>query len=167
LDFKEESGLGNVYASILGGEASEERCSYLEEILITCPHRSSCYHPTMDLILEPRDGVLLATASGQLSFHEAVQSCGEICDMAAGLGLRKIVVDCLAVEGDLSPDERFELGRNVAEFCQNGLTIFTVALIGKPPAVTGLGARAASNRGMPVEIFSDRQQGLDWLRSRP
>jgi hypothetical protein len=76
-------------------------------------------------------------------------------------------LDCLAVEGDLSPDERIELGKTIAEYCQSRLRIPTYALIGKPPAVTGLDARAASNRGMPVEIFSDRERGLDWLRSRP
>ena len=124
------------------------------------------YRP-VDLILEPRDGFLLAIALGQLSFREAVESCQSMCDLAAGLGLRKILLDCLAVEGDLSPDERFELGKTTAEYCQSQLRIPALALIGKPPAVTGLGARAASNRGMPVEIFSDRQQGLDWLKSRP
>jgi hypothetical protein len=122
---------------------------------------------TVDLILEPRDGFLLAIAMGQLSFREAVESCQSMCDLAAGLGLKKILLDCLAVEGDLSPDERFELGKTTAEYCQSRLSIPALALLGRPPAVTGLGARAASNRGMPVEIFSDRQQGLDWLKSLP
>jgi hypothetical protein len=122
---------------------------------------------TVDLILEPRDWFLLAIATGEVSFREAVESCQSMCDLAAELGLRKILLDCLAVEGDLSPDDRFELGKTIAEYCQSRLRIPTLALIGKPPAVTGLGARAASNRGMPVEIFSDRELGLDWLRSRP
>lgn len=120
----------------------------------------------MDLILEPRDGFLLATATGQLSFADAVQSCRDMCDLAAGLGLRKILFDCLALEGDLSADERFELGRIIAEYCQMRLRVPAVALIGKPPSVTGYGARVASNRGMPVAMFSEREPGLDWLRSR-
>jgi hypothetical protein len=121
----------------------------------------------MDLILERRDGFLLATASGQVSLHEAIENCRNMCDLAAGMGLRKILFDCLALEGDLSADERFELGKTIAEYCQFRLRIPAVALIGKPPSVTGYGARVASNRRMPVETFSDRQQGLDWLRSRP
>ena len=43
----------------------------------------------MELILEPRVGFLLATASGKLSFHEAVENCRNMCDFAAGLGVRK------------------------------------------------------------------------------
>ena len=121
----------------------------------------------MDLILEPRDGFLLAIALGEVSFDEAAQACRQICDFAAGLGLKKILVDCLALKGDLSPDERFELGKTIAKYCQTQLRIPALALIGKPPAVTGLGARAASNRGMPVEIFPNRELGLDWLKSLP
>jgi|SRR5215469_3009778 len=121
----------------------------------------------MDLILEPRDGLLLAIAVGQLSFDSAMESCRNMLDLAAGLGLRKILFDCIAVEGNLSADERFELGKNIAENCQLRMRVPAIALIGKPPAFTGLSARAASNRGMPMEIFPDRERGLDWLRSRP
>jgi hypothetical protein len=122
---------------------------------------------TLDLILQPRDGFLLAIASGEQSLIEAIQICMDVCDVAAGLGLRKILLDCVTVEGDLAADERFELGKSIAEYGLLRLRVPTLALIGKPPAVTGLGARVASNRGMPVEVFSDRERGLDWLRSRP
>ena len=121
----------------------------------------------MDLILEPRDGFLLAIAVGEVSFDSALEGCRNMVDLAAGLGVRKILLDCLALVGDLSAEERFELGKTIAEYCQLTLRVPAVAVIGKPPSVTGLGARVASNRGMPVEIFSDRERGLDWLRSRP
>ena len=121
----------------------------------------------MDLILEPRDGFLLAIAVGEVSFDSALEGCRNMVDLAAGLGVRKILLDCLALIGDLSAEERFELGKTTAEYCQSQLRIPALALIGKPPAVTGLGARAASNRGMPVEIFFDRERGLDWLKSLP
>jgi len=42
-----------------------------------------------------------------------------MCDLAAGLGLRKILFDCLDLEGDLSADERFELGKTIAEYCSD------------------------------------------------
>ena len=121
----------------------------------------------MHLIVAPRDGLLLAIATGEQSLSEALQTCKDVCDIAAGLGLRKILLDCLAVEGDLSAEERFELGKSIAEYCVNRLRGPAMALIGKPPAVTGYGARVATNRGMPVETFSDRDLGLEWLRSRP
>ena len=118
----------------------------------------------MDLALEPRDGFLLATASGQLSLSEAMESCKDMCDLAAFMGFGKILFDCLALEGELTPDDRFELGKTIAEHCQCFVIVPSVALVGNPPAVTGLGAKIASNRGLPVETFSDRQAALDWLR---
>jgi hypothetical protein len=121
----------------------------------------------MDIILEPRDGFLLAIATGQLCFDDALRNFREMCDFAAGLGLRKILLDCLALQGDLSADERFELGKTITEYCRSKLRVPSVAVIGKPPSVTGYGAGVATNRGMPVEMFSDRQRGLDWLKSRP
>jgi hypothetical protein len=137
---------------------------------IVDPHHAGRHRPThtaMDLIAETRDGLLLVTASGELTFNGALKICQTMCDLAAGLGLTKILFDCLAVEGDLSREERFDLGKTIAEYCNKRLRIPTVALIGKPPSVTGYGAAVASNRGMPVETFSNRQVGLDWLTSRP
>jgi len=40
-----------------------------------------------------------------------------------------------------------------------------VAVIGKPPLVTGFGAQVASNRGLPSMTFSERQPALNWLRA--
>jgi len=121
----------------------------------------------MDLILQPRDGFLLATAVGEQSVDEALQICRDMLDSAARLGVRKILFDCLALKGDLSAEERFELGRSIAEFCQQRFRVPAIALIGKPPCVTGYAARVAANRGVTMETFSDRERGLDWLRSRP
>ena len=119
----------------------------------------------MNLTVEPRDGFLLATASGQLSLNEALECCRNVCDLAAAIGFDKILFDCLALEGELSSEERFELGKTIGEHCQCFLRIPRVALIGQPPSVTGLGARIATNRGMTVETFVEQGTGLDWLRS--
>ena len=120
----------------------------------------------MELKLEIQHDFLLATASGRLSLSEALESCREMCDAAGAMGFGKILFDCFAVEGELTPDARFELGKTIAEHCQSFARMPIVALVGQPPAVTGLGARIASNRGMVVETFGERNAALDWLRSR-
>ena len=121
----------------------------------------------MDLRLEPRDDFLMAAASGKVLLNDAIEICRNMCDLAAVMGFGKILFDCLGVEGELSPDDRFELGKTIAEHCQCFVRIPSVALVGHPPAVTGLGARVASNRGLPVETFGERDLALEWLRSRP
>jgi hypothetical protein len=121
----------------------------------------------MDLIFQPRCNFLIATASGKVSFEDALENCLNMCEFAAGLGVRKILFDCLALEGDLSGEERFELGKTIVQHCRRRLRVTRVALIGKPPSVTGYAARVAAEGGIPVEIFSDRERGLDWLKSLP
>jgi hypothetical protein len=119
----------------------------------------------MDLKLELREGLLLATATGQVSLSETVELGKNICDAAAERGLRKVLFDCFAVEGELSVTERFILGKTIAEYCVTGSIAVKVAIIGNPPAVTGLAAEVAWNRGMMIQAFSERQAAMDWLNS--
>jgi len=116
----------------------------------------------MHLKLESRDGFLLATATGRVSSSKAREWCKNICGPAAERGFNRIVLDCLEVEGELSDLERYEIGKAMAENCLNR-SFPTIALIGKPPTITGFEALVARNRGLTVFTFPDRQAGLDWL----
>ena len=92
-----------------------------------------------------------------------LEGCKNICDAAAERRFGKILFDGLAVEGELSMEERYEIGKTIAEYCRSRSMSPTVALIGNPPAVTGFGAEVALNRGLLVVKFSERQAGMDWL----
>jgi hypothetical protein len=117
----------------------------------------------MDLKLESRAGILLATAAGQASLTETVELGKNVCSAAAKRGLRKVLLDCLAVEGELSVTERFILGKTIVEYCVTRSIAVKVAIIGNSPSVTGLAAEVAWNRGMMIQTFSERQTAVDWL----
>jgi hypothetical protein len=117
----------------------------------------------MEVKLESREGFLLATAAGRLSLSETVELGKTICDAAVKRGFSKILLDCLAVEGELSFTERYILGDTIVDYCAIRSMTPKVAVIGKPPTITGFVAEVASNRGLPVKTFSERQAGLDWL----
>jgi hypothetical protein len=117
----------------------------------------------MDLKLEARDGFLLTTATGRVSSSEAREWCKHICDLAAARGFGRILIDCLGVEGELSDLERYEIGKSTAKDCLNHSMYPTIALVGKPPTITGFEALVARNRGLTVFTFPERQAGLDWL----
>ena len=70
-----------------------------------------------------------------------------------------------AVEGELSVTERFILGKTIVEYCVARSIAVKVAIIGNPPAVTGLPAEVSWNRGMMIEGFSERQAAMDWLNA--
>ena len=117
----------------------------------------------MELKLESRDGVLLATVTGAVSFSAALERWKNVCDAAAERGCGKILFDLLGADGELSALEKYEVSKTIVEYCKIRSMSPTVAVVGKPPTVTGFGALVASNRGMVIVMFSERQTALDWL----
>ena len=118
----------------------------------------------VDLKVESKDGVLVATAAGRVSLSEAISVFTKACDVAAERGFDQILVDCLLVEGELSTTERYELGRTMAEYC-NSLSITPkIATVGKLPVIDGFAARVAWNRGLIAETFSELQKAIHWLK---
>jgi hypothetical protein len=117
----------------------------------------------MDLKLESRGGLLLATVTGRVSFREALECWKTVCDAAARRACGKILFDWLGVEGEISDLEKYKVSKIIVEYCRQPSMSPTVAVLGKPPTITGFGALVASNRGLMVVTFSERQAGLDWL----
>jgi hypothetical protein len=119
----------------------------------------------MDLKTESRDGLLLAAVTGRVSFGEALECWKTVCDAAARRGCGKILFDWLGVEGEISDLEKYEVSKIIVEYCRQPSTSPTVAVVGKPPTITGFGALVASNRGLMVVTFSERQAAMDWLNA--
>ena len=57
------------------------------------------------------------------------------------------------MEGELSDLERYEIGKSMAENCLSHSMFPTIALVGKPPTITGFEALVATNRGLTVFTF--------------
>jgi hypothetical protein len=126
----------------VGGEATEDSG---EEGL-----GSSIESFRMKLTLEPREGFLLATAAGRASLNEAFELGKSVCDAAAERGICKILFDCYALEAELSITERYILAMKMTEYCQSRSTAPCIAVIGKEPTITGVGAQLARKRGAIV-----------------
>ena len=75
----------------------------------------------------------------------------------------KSCLDWLGVEGEISDLEKYEVSKNILEYCVHTSMPPTVAVVGKPPTFTGFGALVARNRGLTVFTFTERQAGLDWV----
>ena len=88
-----------------------------------------------------------------------------VIDTATERGFDKILIDFLAVTGELSDLDLYEVGKTMAEYCVSKSINPKVAVIGKPPTVTGFGATVASNRGLISKTFSESRPALNWLRA--
>jgi hypothetical protein len=123
----------------------------------------------MDLHIEIElaGGVLLVTASGTETFDPALRLLKQILDTAAERQVNKILVNGLAVDGELSTVDRYRLGIEVAAYLKERQMKPRVAFVGKPPAMDGFGVRVGRNRGLSTEIFPTQQEALNWLNKWP
>jgi hypothetical protein len=117
----------------------------------------------MQLTLASQDDFLLATATGTASVQKVLRVFKKVIDTAMERGFERILIDFLAVTGELAVMELYEVGKAMAEYCMSRSIYPKVALLGQPPLVTGFGAEVASNRGLTSMTFSERQAALNWL----
>ena len=107
----------------------------------------------MEVTLASEHDFLLATAGGQVSVKEILRVFKNVIDTATERGFDKILIDFWGVTGSLSDFDRYDIGKAMAEYCRNKSIHPRVAVIGKPPIVTGFGAMVASNRGLVSMTF--------------
>src|SRR5579864_5666019 len=88
---------------------------------------------------EPGDGFFPATASGPASLRRALDLYKEACDTAVAQGYSKILLDWLAVTGEISLRERHTLGRKAAEYAHRNRMSLKVAVLGMSLKVAVLG----------------------------
>ena len=65
---------------------------------------------SMQLTLASQDYFLLATATGQVSVQEVLRVFKNVIDAATERGFKMILIDFLAVTGELTVMELFEIG---------------------------------------------------------
>ena len=118
----------------------------------------------MDLRIdvEFQGGLLLITVRGTLAFKPALRLLKQVCDAAVEKQTDKILVNVLAVDGELTV-ERYHLGVEVATCLRQRKISPKIAFAGKPPAADGFGVRVGQNRGVLTEMFSSEQEALNWL----
>jgi hypothetical protein len=117
--------------------------------------------------IELREGLLLVTASGTLAFDAALLLLKQVCDTAKEKEVSKILVNALAVDGELATVERYRLGTEVTAYLKQRQMSPRLAFVGKPPTVDGFGVRVAQNRGITTEVFLGQVEALRWLDKWP
>jgi hypothetical protein len=122
-------------------------------------------HLHIDIELQGR--LLLVTASGTLAFDVALRLLKQVCDTAMEKGVNKILVNALALDGELPTIERYRLGVEVTAYLEERHMSPRLAFVGKPPTMDGFGVRVGQNRGQTVEMFSTQQEALSWLDGWP
>ena len=110
---------------------------------------------------------MLVAARGDLAFDAALRLLKQVCDTAAEKQVDKILVNSLAVDGELSTFERYRIGVQIAAYIRQRQMNPRLAFVGQPPEIDGFGVRVAQNRGVATEVFSSQQEALNWLDMWP
>jgi hypothetical protein len=121
----------------------------------------------LQIDIELQGGILLVTASGSFTFDAALRLLKQFCDMAYEIRVSKILVDCLAMYGELSAFDRYSLGAEFARYLRQRQMNPRLAFVGKPPTIDAFAVRVGQNRGLAAEVFSSQQEALNWLDKWP
>jgi hypothetical protein len=122
----------------------------------------------MQVKLETKPDYVLTTFTGPLSLPEVHQAVRESIDAAADSGLHRILFDWTGMDAVLTTGQRLGLAETAVDHAR-GKTWkeqLKAATVGRFPAVNGLAAVVASNRGFSLQTFLGRQQAPDWLGIR-
>jgi hypothetical protein len=117
--------------------------------------------------IKSEQGLLLVTFSGNLEVEAAVRLVKQTLDTAKEKGINKILLNMFAVNGELSAVERYEIGAEIAAYVKQRQMNPRLAIVGKPPTMTGFAVRVAQNRNLVTNTFSSLQEAMNWLDAWP
>ena len=103
---------------------------------------------------------LLVNARGVFTFDSALKLLKVVLDTAKETQVKKILVDCDAVHGELSTLDRYSLGSEVAEYVRQLQLNPIIAFVGKPATIDGFAIRVSQNQGLFAEVFAEREKAL-------
>src|SRR5215813_4739347 len=113
--------------------------------------------------MEVQGALLVVVVNGEVSFNAAWDVLRQTYDTALEKQVNLILVDSLAVEGKLTTFEKYRLGTETETYFRSRLMQPRIACVGKPPSVDGFAVLVAKNRWVAAEMFSDRDEALNWL----
>jgi hypothetical protein len=112
---------------------------------------------------ELQEDLLLVTASGEFTLDAALRLLKQAFDAAHEKGVGRILVDCLAMSGELSTLDQYDLGAKAAAFSQREHSDKKLAIVCVPPTIIGFAVQVAANRGLVTAVFASERDAMAWL----
>jgi hypothetical protein len=116
---------------------------------------------------ELRGKILHVVARGEFTLAAALRLLKLASDEARENGVRKILIDCLALTGELSTLERYELAVEFKNYLTEKQFSPFLAIVGRPPTVNGFAVQVSKNREMAVEVLPNKEEATTWLAVWP
>jgi hypothetical protein len=128
----------------------------------------------MTLVTEIKPDHVLVTFEGRVEESFPTEFPEKLVETAITHQCTKILADLRKVEGTLTTMQRFTMGDTGAQKYHSArnkgeVSYCRFSLVANPPLMDPhkFGETVATNRGMPVRIFSSFQEAFDWLQQLP
>ena len=102
--------------------------------------------------------------SGEFRLAEAKSSVDAMLDSCRQSGSTKVLFDCTAMSGELTVMDRFNVGQYTSEKMDPGLKIAMV-VDEKYILPDNFFEVVARNRGIYINVTSEMEEAIEWLRS--
>ena len=122
--------------------------------------------------LEPRNGYLYASVTGELTVASAQDALRDLFSAAARQGEARMLIDVSRLHAEWGPQQRYEVGAFIAAQVERSgshfpedprIAIYAVAPLMDPNRFT---QRVAVNRGAQVRASDSMHELLSWLSAR-
>ena len=117
----------------------------------------------MRVDIEPQPDYLLAVVSGLFDKAKLADMLKDIFAASSRHGLRKILVDIRALEGEITFIARYDAGQLVADLQREPVRL---AMLGTSSQIwpDRFFENVAKNRGVETKVTLDKAEALEWLR---
>ena len=93
--------------------------------------------------------------------RESLKLFERIAEVAKERGAQRVLIDAIAIDGDMPDLDRYDLGKRAASLLSD---IGRIAVVRGPSIrYTGFAFEVAQNRGLDVRSFADRAEAVAWL----
>lgn len=116
----------------------------------------------MGVVFTQREGYLEAALQETTSFPDLMKQLSDVLDKCTQSQPARLLVDMSAIKGTWSVVDRFEIGTLGARLAPH---VGRIAALADAAMIdpTKFGVQVARNRGLIVDVFSDRVKALAWL----
>ena len=115
----------------------------------------------MEVQFEDGIGFLIAKAAGTYSLDAMLRMFERVAAEAHARGMRRVLLDVIQVNGDVSDLDRYDMGRRAAEVFAH---VERIGVIRNPQLrYTGFAFDVAQNRGLDARAFVERTDAERWL----
>ena len=118
----------------------------------------------IEVYIEKKDDYLYVAYSGEYKGNLETLQLDKLLDACKQHSCSNVLVDIVGCSLSVSELDRYRFAKEIAKFFSMSNPV-TIAFFVKPDQYDGFIETMARNRGVNCKIFTNKTEGINWLRS--